>query len=34
MILYFTKKDNGDINIELLLNGETLWISEKNNGRN
>ena len=27
------KKDNGDTNIDLLINGETLW-GLKNNGRN
>lgn len=26
---FFTKKDNGDTNIELLINGETLWVSQK-----
>ena len=25
----FYKKDNGDTNIELLINGETLWVSQK-----
>ena len=25
----FYKKDNGDTNIELLLNGETLWVTQK-----
>ena len=27
--IIFYKKDNGDINIELLINGETLWVSQK-----
>lgn len=27
--IVFYKKDNGDTNIELLLNGETLWVSQK-----
>ena len=25
----FFKKDNGDTNIELLINGETLWVTQK-----
>jgi len=27
--IVFYNKDNGDINIELLLNGETLWVTQK-----
>ena len=27
--IVFYKKDNGDTKIELLLNGETLWVSQK-----
>ena len=27
--IVFYKKDNGETNIELLLNGETLWVSQK-----
>lgn len=27
--IVFFKKDNGDINIELLINGETLWVTQK-----
>lgn len=27
--IVFYKKDNGDTNIELLINGETLWVSQK-----
>ena len=27
--IVFYKKDNGDVNIELLVNGETLWVSQK-----
>ena len=27
--IVFYKKDNGDINIELLVNGQTLWVSQK-----
>ena len=25
----FYKKDNGDTNIELLINGETMWVSQR-----
>lgn len=25
--IVFYKKNNGDTNIELLINGETLWVS-------
>ena len=25
----FYKKDNGDTNVELLIKGETLWVSQK-----
>ena len=31
--IVFYKKDNGDTNIELLINGETLCGVSKNNGR-
>jgi len=27
--IVFYKKDNGETNIELLINGETLWVSQK-----
>lgn len=27
--IVFYNKDNGDVNIELLLNGETLWVTQK-----
>ena len=27
--IIFYKKDNGDTNLELLINGETLWVSQK-----
>ena len=27
--IVFLKKDNGDTNIELLINGETLWVTQK-----
>ena len=27
--IVFFKKDNGDTNIELLINGETLWVTQK-----
>ena len=27
--IVFYKKNNGDTNIELLINGETLWVSQK-----
>ena len=27
--IVFYKKDNGDTNIELLINGETLWVTQK-----
>ena len=27
--IVFYKKDNGDTNIELLINGETLWVIQK-----
>ena len=27
--IVFYKKDNGDVNIELLVNRETLWVSQK-----
>jgi len=27
--IIFYKKDNGETNIELLINGETLWVSQK-----
>ena len=27
--IIFFKKDNGDTNIELLINGETLWVTQK-----
>lgn len=27
--IVFYSKDNGDVNIELLLNGETLWVTQK-----
>ena len=27
--IVFYKKKNGDTNIELLINGETLWVSQK-----
>ena len=27
--IVFYKKDNGDTNIELLINGETFWVSQK-----
>ncbi|MBQ8043337.1 MAG: virulence RhuM family protein [Clostridia bacterium] len=27
--IIFLKRDNGEINIELLLNGETLWVTQK-----
>jgi len=27
--IVFYKKDNGDTNIELLINGDTLWVSQK-----
>lgn len=27
--IVFYKKDNGDTNIELLINGKTLWVSQK-----
>ena len=27
--IIFYKKNNGDTNIELMVNGETLWVSQK-----
>ena len=27
--IVFFKKDNGETNIELLINGETLWVTQK-----
>ena len=27
--IVFYKKDNGETNIELLINGETLWVAQK-----
>ena len=27
--IVFYKKDNGDTNIELLINGATLWVNQK-----
>ena len=27
--IVFYKNNNGDTNIELLINGETLWITQK-----
>ena len=27
--IIFYKKENGDTNIELLINGETLWVTQK-----
>ena len=29
--IVFYKRDNGDTGIELLINGETLWVTQKNN---
>ena len=27
--IVFYKRDNGETNIELLINGETLWVTQK-----
>ena len=27
--IVFFKRDNGETNIELLINGETLWVTQK-----
>ena len=32
--IVFYKKENGDTNIELLINGATLWVNQKNYGGN